>query len=122
MTWIYWLLAVPQIVLYSVVGVLKIAKTPEHLIRDHGFEWVRSMPESAVKAIGVAEASAALALAIPPIIGFGLPLTFAAAAGLSLLQIGALIVNVRTAERRRLLLNVASLAVAIATAMIARGA
>jgi hypothetical protein len=102
-----------QVVLYTSAGAVKIIKSPRQLHDDLGFVWATSFPVWAVRGIGVSELAAAAALAVPPSAGRRARLAHVAVRGLGLLQIGAVMVNLSTGDRKRLPVNALALALAL---------
>lgn len=89
----YWIIAGLLAVLYLYSGVLKIIRSKDQL--RPMMQWVDDMPLGAIRAIGVLEVLGAIGLILPPLLGILPWLAFAAAIGLTLLQVGAIIVHVR---------------------------
>ncbi len=77
--------------------------------------WVDRIPLPALRALGAVEMLGATGLVLPPLTGIAPTLAPAAAIGLTLLQIGAIIVHL-TGRDRRIALN-AGLVVAAAVAI-----
>lgn len=119
MSWVYWIAAVPQIAIYTAVGMLKLVKSPPKLVADHGFDWVDSVAPWAVKGIGALELAAVAALIAPMLLGWGPLLPVAASGGLIVLQVGAAITNVRFSDTKKLPLNLILVLLAAGTAVAA---
>jgi putative oxidoreductase len=75
--------------------------------------WVRSTPETLVRVIGVAEVLGAIGIILPLLTNILPWLTVAAAIGLVLVQVFAIIYHVSRGEAARLPLNVVLLLLAI---------
>lgn len=118
----YWIVAGVLAVFYLYSGASKIVRSQEKL--QPMMPWVDDMPLGFVRTIGVLEVLGAIGLILPPLTGIAPWLAFAAAIGLVLVQIGAIIVHARRGEFRILGLNIgllvlAAVAVWLATAWLA---
>ncbi|HEY2556007.1 MAG TPA: DoxX family protein [Diaminobutyricibacter sp.] len=105
MIWLYWVAVIPQVVIYTAVGMLKLVRPKPQLVADNGFLWADSVPALVVKGIGVLELAAVAALVFPVLLGWGPVLPVAASIGLVGLQVGAAITNVRFSEQNKLPLD-----------------
>jgi hypothetical protein len=93
MTVAYWIVAGLLALFYLYAGGLKV-------------------PLRLVRAIGVLEVLGALGLILPPLTGIAAGLALAAAAGLGLIQVGAISLHLSRGEARLIGLNIALLALA----------
>lgn len=118
MTVAYWIVAGLLAVLYLGVGLMKIARPREQLVTS-GMGWAETMSDTGVKAIGVLEVLGAVGLILPPLVHVFPPLAIAAAVGLVLVQVGAIVVHVRRGETRNLPVSVVLLILAITAALLA---
>jgi hypothetical protein len=89
----YWIVAGLLAVLYLYSGGVKIVRSKDAL--RPMMQWVDDLTLGAVRAIGVLEVLGAIGLILPPLVGILPGLAFAAAIGLTLVQVGATIVHVR---------------------------
>ncbi|NEN04998.1 hypothetical protein G3T36_03855 [Diaminobutyricibacter tongyongensis] len=105
MIWLYWIAVVPQVLIYTAVGMLKIVRSKPRLVADNGFDWADSVPAVVVKGIGGLELAAVAALVVPMLLGWGPILPVAASIGLVALQLGAAVTNVRFADKKKLPLD-----------------
>lgn len=104
---------------YGAAGAMKLTRTKDQLF-DAGQAWVDDVPDAAITAIGVAEILGAAGLALPLPGRWGRVAAPAAAAGLTLLQVGAATVHVRRGEHRNLPVNAVLLALAAHVALSTR--
>lgn len=113
----YWIVAGVLALLYLYAGGKKLTQTREQVMPM--MCWVDRMPMSAVRTIGVLELLGAIGLILPPLTGIAPALALAAAAGLVLVQVGAITVHLRRGEARLIGLNVVLLLAAITTVWLA---
>ncbi|MCU1479900.1 MAG: hypothetical protein JWQ19_686 [Subtercola sp.] len=106
----YWIVAGVLAVFYLYSGGMKIARNRAQL--QPMMKWVETASMPAVKVIGILEVLAAIGLILPPLTGIAPWLALAAAVGLVLVQIGAIILHLARKEARQLGLNVALLVLA----------
>lgn len=108
----HWILAGPLALFYLYAGALKVIRSRDQL--RPMMAWVDRIPLPAVRALGVVEVLGAAGLILPPPTGIAPALAVAAAAGLVVLQLGAIAVHLAGADRR-IALNVALIVLAAAT-------
>ncbi|WP_394428160.1 DoxX family protein [Streptomyces sp. SGAir0957] len=108
----HWILAGPLALFYLYAGALKVIRSRDQL--RPMMAWVDRIPLPAVRALGVVEVLGAAGLILPPLTGIAPALAVAAAAGLVVLQLGAIAVHLTGADRR-IALNVALIVLAAAT-------
>ncbi|GAA2833511.1 DoxX family protein [Nonomuraea rubra] len=113
----YWVVAALLAVLYLFAGVKKIVQSRERLQPMMG--WVDTVPMPLVRVIGVLEVLGVAGLVLPPLTGIAMWLALAAAAGLALIQVGAIVLHVSRGEASVVWLNVVALAVAAAAVWLA---
>ena len=113
----YWIVAGVLAVFYLYSGASKIVRSRELL--QPMMPWVDDMPLAFVRTIGVLEVLGAIGLILPPLTGIAPWLAFAAAIGLVLVQIGAIIVHARRGEFRILGLNIGLLVLAAVAVWLA---
>ncbi|MFJ4092868.1 DoxX family protein [Kitasatospora sp. NPDC089913] len=114
----YWTVAGPLALFYLYAGTLKAIRSPEQL--RPMMAWVDRIPVPALRALGTVEVLAAAGLVLPPLTGVAVPLAGAAAAGLVVLQAGAIAVHL-TGGDRRIALNIGLVAAAAAAVRLAAG-
>ncbi|MBW6435588.1 DoxX family protein [Actinoplanes hulinensis] len=107
----YWVVAVLLAVFYAYSGGKKVTQSQDQLRPMMG--WVDQIPMRLVRVIGALELLGAAGLLLPPY------LAMAAAVGLTLLQVGAIITHLRRGEARLIGLNIGLLASSVATAWLA---
>ena len=110
MTVAYWIVAGLLALFYLYAGGLKVLRSPDQLRPMMG--WIDTVPLRLVRAIGVLEVLGALGLILPPLTGIAAGLALAAAAGLGLIQDGAISLHLSRGEARLIGLNIALLALA----------
>ena len=106
----YWIIAGLLALLYIYSGGMKAIRSREQLLPMMG--WVANTPLLAVRAIGVLEVLGAIGLILPPLTGIAPWLAMAAAIGLTLVQIGGIVLHLRRGEARVIGFNVALLLLA----------
>ena len=106
----YWIIAGLLAVFYLYSGAMKVVRSREKL--QPMMHWVERAPMPAVKLIGALEVLAAVGLILPPLTGIAPWLALAAAVGLVLVQVGAIILHLVRGEARQLGLNAALLVLA----------
>ena len=106
----YWIVAGLLALFYLYAGGIKVARSRDQLRPMMG--WVDSVPLRLVRAIGVLEVLGALGLILPPLTGIAVALAVVAAAGLALIQVGGISLNLRRGEAAVIWLNIILLALA----------
>ncbi len=91
---------------YLAAGGLKVVRPREQLVATGRLDWMKDNSDAAVKAVGAIEILGALGLILPEATGTASILTPIAAAGLVIVQIGALRVHLKRDERQPLPANV----------------
>ncbi len=110
MTLAYWVLAALLAVVYLFSGAKKVFQSTDQL--RPMMAWVDDVPLWLVRVVGVLELLAVVGLVLPPLTGVAPVLAVAAAVGLVLVQIGALVLHLTRGEVKDIWLNVALLALA----------
>ncbi len=110
MTVAYWIVAVLLGLFYLYSGGIKAVRSPEQL--KPMMAWVDTVPLPALRALGIVEVLGALGLLLPPLTGTAPGLAIAAAAGLVLLQFGAMRLHLSRGEVRETGLNIALIVLA----------
>jgi hypothetical protein len=93
-------------IVYLAAGGLKVVRSREVLVASGRLDWMKDNSDAAVKAIGTIEILGALGLILPGLTGIAPILAPIAAAGLVVVQIGALRVHLTRNERQPLPANV----------------
>jgi len=112
-----WIAAGFQAALYVFAGGMKLATPREKLLENPNMGWAADFSGPAVKAIGGVEILAAIGLILPWALDIAPVLTPLAAAGLAVIQIGAIIVHGRRKETKALPMNVVLLVLAVFVAV-----
>ncbi|WP_431033673.1 DoxX family protein [Streptomyces sp. P6-2-1] len=112
----YWILAGLLALFYVYGGAPKVVRTRDQL--RPMMAWVDRVPLPVLRGLGVVELLGAAGLILPPLTGIAPWLAFAAAAGLVVLQAGAIPVHL-TGGDRRVELNAGLLVAAGATVWLA---
>ena len=93
-------------IVYLAAGGLKVVRSREVLVASGRLDWMKDNSDAAVKAIGTIEILGALGLILPGLTDIAPILAPIAAAGLVVVQIGALRVHLTRNERQPLPANV----------------
>ena len=107
---VLWIVQALLAAVYVMVGSMKAVRPLEALSKR--IAWVRALPAGFVRFIGIAEVLGAIGLILPMVTNIVPWLTVAAAAGLVLLQVCAIIFHVFRHETRMLLGNIVLLLLA----------
>jgi hypothetical protein len=113
----YWVLAVLLAVFYAYAGGRKVVESREALQPMMG--WVDRTPMPLVRVIGALELAGAAGLILPPLTGILPVLAVFAAAGLTLIQVGGIVVHVSRGEARLIGLNIGLLVASAVTTWLA---
>ncbi|WP_026198001.1 DoxX family protein [Sciscionella marina] len=106
----YWIVAGLLALFYLYAGGAKLLRSREQL--QPMMAWVDRTPMPVVRFLGTLEVLGAIGLILPPLTGIAAWLSLAAAGGLGVLQIGAITVHLRRADRQ-IALNIALFLAAI---------
>ncbi len=101
-----WVVQVLLALVYLAAGGLKVVRPREQLVASGRFDWMKDTSDAGVKAVGAVEVLGALGLILPELTGIAPILTPVAAAGLVVVQVGALRVHLARDERQPLPANV----------------
>jgi hypothetical protein len=112
-----WIVVGVLALFFVYAGGIKAVRSREGLQPTMG--WVATAPMGLVRAIGVLEVLGALGLVLPPLTGIAPGLALAAAVGLGLVQIGAVVLHLRRGEGRLLGLNAALIVLLAVTVWLA---
>jgi hypothetical protein len=113
----YWIVAGVLALFYLYAGAMKAFRSREALLPM--MTWVETAPMAFVRTVGALELLGVIGLIVPPLTGIAPWLALAAAIGLLLVQIGAIILHVRRGEARKIGINVGLLVVAAACVWLA---
>ncbi|MCF6475649.1 DoxX family protein [Nonomuraea sp. MG754425] len=113
----YWIVAGLLALMYLFAGGKKIAQSQERLRPMMG--WVDTVPMPFVRVLGTLEVLGAAGLVLPVLTGIAPGLAVAAAAGLTIVQVGAIVLHLRRGEARLIGLNVVLLAAGAAAVWLA---
>ena len=100
---------------YLMAGGMKASQPIDILGKSMG--WVRAVPAGFVRFIGIAEVLGAIGLILPMVTGMVPWLTVAAALGLVVVQVGAIVVHVTRREMQRIPVNIVLLLLAVLVAI-----
>jgi len=100
-----WIVQALLALVYLAAGVLKVVRPREQLVAAGRFDWMKDTSDAGVKAVGAVEVLGALGLILPELTGIAPILTPIAAAGLVVVQIGAIRVHLTRRERQPLPAN-----------------
>ncbi len=110
-----WIISGIVAALSLLAGAMKIA-TPKEKLKANT-PYVEDFSAWQVKAIGALEVLAAIGLIVPPLTGILPILAPLAAAGLVVLQLGAIVVHVRRGEQKVIGMNIAIVLLALFVAL-----
>lgn len=96
----FWVLAAVLALAFLGSGAVKLLRTREQVIAL-GYGWAGDFPSAMIKLIAVAEIAGAIGLIVPPALDIVPLLSPVAAASLSMLMVGALVVHARRRELGR---------------------
>lgn len=102
---------------YLAAGGLKVVRSRQKLVATGRLDWMKDHSDAAVKAVGAVEILGALGVILPEALGIARILTPIAAAGLVIVQIGAMRVHLTRNERQPLPINVVLLLLAFFVAI-----
>lgn len=105
----YWIVAGLLALFYAWAGFTKLSRSKEQL--RPMMKWVDRSSVAGVKAVGALEVLAAVGLIVPPLTGILPWLAFAAAIGLFLVQIGAIVTHLTSKDDRQITINLVVIAV-----------
>ncbi|WOF22430.1 DoxX family protein [Microbacterium betulae] len=93
----FWIVNVLAALVFIAAGGMKTVRSKEAIVAS-GLTWAEDFSRTAVRLIGVAELLGGLGLVLPVLTGVAPVLTPIAAAGLTVIMIGAVVVHVRRRE------------------------
>lgn len=112
-----WILTALLAVLFLLAGATKLAKSKEQLTQSSSMAWAGDFSPATLKLVGAAEVAAAAALILPGVLDVATWLVPAAAIGLALLMLGAIVTHLRRGEHPNVLGNLVLLALAVFVAV-----
>ena len=101
---VLWIITAVLALAFLAAGTMKIAQ-PKAKLAAAGQGWVEDFSDAAVKRIGGLEILAALGLILPAVLGIATMLVPAAAVGLVLLMVGAVVTHGRRHETPNVIIN-----------------
>jgi uncharacterized membrane protein YphA (DoxX/SURF4 family) len=104
-----WIVVIILAAAFLASGALKLAWSREKLAA-RGMAWAATFPPAGIRAIGLAEIAAAVALILPPLLGPAEVLAPLAAIGLAGLMLAAAALHIRRREPQALAANAVFLA------------
>lgn len=105
----YWIVAGLLALFYAWTGLTKLTRSKAQL--RPMMKWVERVPLAAVRSVGTLEVLAAIGLIVPPLTGIEPWLAFAAAIGLILLQLGAIVTHLTSKDDRQITINLVVIAI-----------
>ncbi len=106
-----WIVAGLLAAVYLAAGSVKLLKSKDELAER--MTWTKSVSAQAVRGVGAIEVLGALGVVLPGIFRVATVLVPAAAVGLALVQVGALVTNLTHDEAKHVPLNVVLIALAV---------
>ncbi len=113
---VVWILTGVLAAAFLLAGVMKLTKSQSELVQS-GQGWAGDFAPGVVRLIGVLEVLAAVGLILPGAFSVATWLVPAAAIGLSVLMVGAVITHLRRGEYPNAVVNLVLLAVAVFVAI-----
>jgi len=103
--------------LFLLAGTMKVAKSKEQLLADPRMGWAEAYSPGMLTLIGAAEVLGALGLVLPGALDVATWLVPAAAIGLAVIMVGAVLTHLRRGEVQSAVLNAVLLALAVFVAV-----
>ncbi|MCR1785539.1 DoxX family protein [Nocardioides carbamazepini] len=103
--------------LFLMAGSMKVAKSKEQILADPRMGWAEDFSGGAIKLIGAVEVLGAIGLILPGAFDVATGLVPAAAIGLAITMVGAIIVHARRGETQSLVMNLVLLALSVFVAV-----
>ncbi|MFE5474295.1 DoxX family protein [Nocardia sp. NPDC056541] len=114
---VVWIVSGLLAAVFLLAGAMKLAKSKEQLVADPKMGWAEPFPEGLIKFIGVAEVAGALGLILPGVFGIATWLVPAAAIGLAVIMVGAIVTHGRRGEWSNVVMTVVLLALTVFVAV-----
>lgn len=102
---------------FLMAGSMKLAKSKEQLVADPRMGWAEDLSSGVLKLIGAAEVAGAVGLILPGAFDVATGLVPAAAIGLAVVMLGAIVTHVRRGELPNVAVNLVLLALAVFVAV-----
>lgn len=103
--------------LFLLAGTMKVARSKEQLLADPRMGWAEAYSPGMLTLIGAAEVLGALGLVLPGALDVATWLVPAAAIGLAVIMVGAVLTHLRRGEGQSAVLNAVLLALAVFVAV-----
>ena len=114
---VVWIVSGLLAAMFLMSGVLKVPATKASLAGNPRMGWAAPFPIELIKVIGVAEIAGAAGLILPRVVDTATWLVPAAAIGLAVIMIGAIITHARRSEFASVAINAVLLALAVFVAV-----
>ncbi|MEU4321150.1 DoxX family protein [Nocardia fluminea] len=114
---VVWIISGLLAALFLMAGSMKLVKSKEQLVADPKMGWAEPFSEGLIKFIGAAEVAGALGLILPGLFDIATWLVPAAAIGLALIMVGAMITHARRSEWPNVVVTAVLLALAVFVAV-----
>ncbi|MGW6696330.1 DoxX family protein [Nocardia sp. NPDC055049] len=114
---VVWIVSGLLAAVFLLAGAMKLAKSKEQLVADPKMGWAEPFPEGLIKFIGAAEVAGALGLILPGVFGIATWLVPAAAIGLAVIMVGAIVTHGRRGEWSNVVMTVVLLALTVFVAV-----
>ncbi|MGW5455956.1 DoxX family protein [Nocardia sp. NPDC003979] len=114
---VVWIVSALLAALFLMAGSMKLAKSKRQLVADPKMGWAEPFPEGLIKFIGAAEVAGALGLILPGVFDIAAWLVPAAAIGLAVVMVGAIVTHGRRGEWQNVVVTVVLLALAVFVAV-----
>lgn len=102
---------------FLMAGSMKLAKSKEQLVADPRMGWAEDLSSGVLKLIGAAEVAGAVGLILPGAFDVATGLVPAAAIGLAVVMLGAIVTHLRRGELPNVAVNLVLLALAVFVAV-----
>ncbi|GAA1506712.1 DoxX family protein [Nocardioides humi] len=117
MNLVVWIVTALLAALFLMAGTMKLAKSKEQLLADPRMGWAEPFPANLIKLIGAAEVLGALGLVLPGALDIATWLVPAAAIGLAIIMVGAIVTHARRGELPNIGMNVVLLVLSVFVAV-----
>lgn len=114
---VVWIAAGLLAAVFLMAGAMKLARSKAQLAANPSMGWAADFPPGILKLIGAAEVAGALGLVLPGAVGVATWLVPAAAIGLGVVMVGAVITHGRRREYPNVVINLVLLAIAVFVAV-----
>jgi uncharacterized membrane protein YphA (DoxX/SURF4 family) len=114
---VVWIVSGLLAAMFLMSGVMKVPATKASLAANPRMGWTAPFPIELIKFIGIAEIAGAVGLILPRVVDLATWLVPAAAIGLAVIMIGAIITHARRSEFSSVAVNAVLLALALFVAV-----